>query len=71
MSKLLMCPNCTEPVSKPHKGCLLHDLINVVRERGNTPEARLRKLHATVYVENFWDDVGRIVDYLEDGLFSD
>jgi hypothetical protein len=71
MAKKLLCPNCGSPVAKPNEGCVLHDLIQVVRERGNTPEKKLRKLHAGVHADFFWDHAGELADKLEEGYFSE
>lgn len=63
------CPNCTSPVAgHPKNGCVLAALIQVVRDRGNTPERKLLGLHAAVDADNFWEAIGPIVDRLEDGL---
>lgn len=67
---MLICPNCTKPVAKSNDGCVLHDLIQVSRERGTMAEPKLRKLHASVDVDAFWNRVGCIVDDLEEGYFS-
>ena len=75
-TKLLRCPNCGEPVSKPSTGeiqvdgCVLHALIGVVRDRGNVSERKLRKMHSQVDVDHLWDRVGRIVDDLEAGYYN-
>lgn len=69
-TKLLRCPNCGEPVSRANEGCVLHDIIELVRDRGNVPERKLRKMHSQVDVDAFWDHVGKIVDRLEDGYYN-
>jgi hypothetical protein len=65
--KKLICQNCSKPVAEEHLGCLLHDLIQVARERGNTPERKLRKIHSNVDADGLWNTLGRIVDDLERG----
>jgi hypothetical protein len=68
--KALICPNCSKPVARPNEGCVLHDLIQVLRERGEIPERRLRKLHADVDADGFWNDIARIIDRLQDGEYT-
>lgn len=66
-----LCPNCDQRVANhPENGCVLAALIQVARDRGGVPERKLRKLHAECNVDALWDDVGRIVDDLEDGHYS-
>ena len=69
MAKLI-CPNCGEPVSKPAPGCGLHALIGVVRDRETVPERKLRKMHSQVDTDALCNDVGRIIDKLEEGKYS-
>jgi hypothetical protein len=72
MAKMkLACPNCLMFVALPNEGCLLHDLIQVARERANHPERKLRQLHAKCDVDALWNRLGPIVDDLEDGNFSE
>lgn len=68
----LTCPNCSSPVAKhPENGCVLGALVQVVRDRGSVPERRLRKLHAEVNTDALWNDLGRVIDDLEEGLYSE
>lgn len=67
----LLCENCRKPVAQSNDGCLLHDLIQVARERGNLSERKLRKLHSKVNTDGLWNHLGALVDRLEDGYFSD
>lgn len=75
MAKLI-CPNCGEPVCRPstgevhEAGCVLHALIGVVRDRETVPERKLRTIHANVDTDALWNDVGRIIDRLEEGRYS-
>lgn len=71
MAKSPACPNCTVPVARSNEGCLLHDLIQVARDREDTPERKLRKLHATCDVDALWNHLGALVDDLQEGRFSD
>lgn len=66
-----ICPNCTAPVSKPNAGCLLHDLIQVARDRATISEPKLRELHASVDTDALWNRLGNIVDDLEAGYYHD
>lgn len=65
------CPNCTKPITRSNEGCVLHDLIQVVRERGTVTERKLRNIHVAVDANKFWDVVGKIVDSLEYGEYSE
>jgi hypothetical protein len=58
-------------VAEPSEGCVLHDLIQVARDRGETPEKKLRKLHANCDTDALWTHVGEIIDKLEDGYYSE
>jgi hypothetical protein len=69
--KKLICPNCMRPVARSNDGCLLHDLIQVARERGNVTERKLRQLHAKADADALWERLGPIVDDLEDGNLSE
>jgi len=61
------CPNCFQPVSKDNDGCLLHDLVQVARERGNVSERKLRAIHANADADALWNRLGPIVDDIEEG----
>lgn len=70
MSKPATCPNCNSPVKgHPDNSCVLNALIGVLRERG-VPAKKLEKLHAACWIDNVWDDIGPIMDRLEDGYYS-
>lgn len=65
------CPNCgAAVVDHPQNGCALAALIGVVRERGDTPEDEIRKLHAGCDSDALWNDLGRVVDALQDGRYN-
>lgn len=71
MTGKLKCPNCGGNVANhPEDGCVLAALIQVIRERQSKSEPRLRKLHAKVDVDALWEDLGRVIDKLEDGAYS-
>ena len=65
------CPNCAaHPVADhPANGCVLAALIQCIRDRGTVPERRLRDVHAHTDVDALWNDVGKIVDRLEEGAY--
>lgn len=67
-----MCPNCgNSPVhGHPENGCILATMITVVRERGNKSEEELEELHAKTDVNALWNDLGPILDKLEEGGYS-
>lgn len=67
----MACPNCAEPIAKHGKAdCMLGAFIDLLRDRGNLSEQRLRKIHESTNADLFWDDVGRIVDCLGDGEYE-
>lgn len=67
----MKCPNCLDPIEgHPENSCILNTLIQVVRERGNTTEERLKEIHAKCIVDLLWIDIGPILDDLEDGRYS-
>lgn len=66
------CPNCMSPIgSHPENGCVLAAMIQVVRERGTRSEEEVLALHASANVSALWDELGPIIDKLEDGEFRD
>ncbi len=69
--KKRICPNCTISAVKDHPedGCVLAALIQVLREREELPERTLLALHAKTDVDALWDDLGPILDKLEDGSY--
>jgi hypothetical protein len=73
MAKRLVhkCPNCGEPVAgHPDTSCTLYGLMQIVRERGNLPEAKVQKIHREVDVDALWEELGPVIDRLEDGAFK-
>lgn len=70
MAKKLRCPNCDRHVANhPEDGCVLAALIQVIRDRGEMSERRLRTLHASTDADALWNRLGRVVDDLEEGVF--
>jgi hypothetical protein len=66
------CPNCTAPIKlHPENGCVLNALIQVVRERRTKTERQLLRLHAKAMPDALWEDIGPLVDRLEDGKYSE
>lgn len=67
-----MCPNCcTSPVADhPDNGCALAVLIQVIRERGDLTERKLRDLHYNCNVDHLWDRLGPVIDDLQAGEFT-
>lgn len=63
------CPNCFQApvVGHPENSCVLAALIQCLRDREKTDEARLQHLHANCDVAQLWDSLGPILDALEDG----
>jgi hypothetical protein len=73
MAKLLVhkCPNCGAAVNAhPDTGCVLYALMTVIRERGNLAEAKVQKIHREVNVDALWEELGPIIDRIEDGAFK-
>lgn len=71
MPKRLTCPNCAGPVvGHEENGCVLAALIGVVRDRGNHTELKIRQLHANANIDALWDQLGPIIDQLEEGAFN-
>lgn len=66
----MQCPNCGSAVDAASPGCVLHDLIQVVRERGELSEQRLREIHASVDADLLWQSLGVICDNLEGGVYD-
>lgn len=66
----MKCPCCGEPVEDhPDNGCVLNTLLGVLRDRGSLEEADILDLHAKCDVDALWQDLGRIIDRLEDGRY--
>lgn len=69
--KATCCPNCTESVGKSNEGCILHDMIQVLRERDtDMSEADLLTLHVKTDADAFWNACGAVIDDLESGAFN-
>jgi hypothetical protein len=65
------CPNCGEPVAgHPDTGCVLNALVQIIRERGEIPEVKVRKIHREVDVDALWEELGPVVDRLQEGVFK-
>jgi hypothetical protein len=66
-----VCPNCYAPVEEHEaNGCVLAALMQLVRDRGNLDDEALLNLHANANADAFWDDLGPIIDGLEDGHYT-
>jgi hypothetical protein len=64
------CPNCMQPITKRMPGCVLHDLIGIVSDRGNVNRERLHEIHAACDPLVMWEDLGPVIDKLEAGGYS-
>ena len=65
------CPNCLGPIAKhPQNSCMLAMFIQVIRERGEMSERKLRKLHAKCNVDALWDKLAPIIDDIEEGEYT-
>ena len=65
------CPNCSVPVkTHTHNGCVLHELMCVISDRGNLTKKEVRAIHAYVDADALWNDLGAIVDRLEEGGYA-
>ena len=65
------CPNCIESVEGHiDNGCVLAALIDVIRDREEIKEKELLELHAECNVDSLWNDIGPIVDALQEGKYS-
>lgn len=65
------CPNCNHVITESRPGCLLHDLIQVIREREDMREDKLLRIHATTDVDALWCRLGEVVDDLQNGEFEE
>ncbi len=71
MPKPTLCPNCSQPITRHcDTGCALGMIEQVIRERGDTSERRLRWLVVNCNASALWDDIAGIVDRVEDGEYS-
>jgi hypothetical protein len=72
LTGVLRCPNCGSlVVNHPDDGCMLYQSVSLVRDRGNKTDEELHQIHAKCNVDAFWDDIGKVLNSLEDGSYSD
>lgn len=66
------CPNCcvNSVEDHPENGCVLAALIGVIRDRADISDEQRQEIHATCDVDALWNDIGKIVDRLEEGEYS-
>jgi hypothetical protein len=65
------CPNCTHPIEgHPQNSCVLAALIDCLRDRGDLSEEELAQRHADCDMDPFWDDMGPVLDRLEDDGYT-
>jgi len=68
---LTRCPNCGGSVKNhPQNGCALAVLIGVIQDRGTVAGRTLTELHARVDPDALWQDLGKLVDRLENGDYN-
>ena len=68
----MTCPNCGHNIAgHADNGCVLGAFFQVVRERQEISERKLRKLWAATDADRFWDNCGRITDDLQAGKYSE
>lgn len=64
------CPNCRRfIVGHPQNSCVLAALITILGGR-EMPLDELLDLHANANVDALWEDLGVIIDRLQDGVYS-
>lgn len=70
--KTRVCPNCGHPgvFEHPDDGCVLAALIGVLRDREDLSEEELLELHSRCDVDALWSDIGKVLDRLEEGFYS-
>lgn len=67
----MTCPNCSCPVkTHPRNDCVLAAFVGILRDRGNLSEEKLRAIHCKADMHVFWDDLGPILDRLEEGFYT-
>ena len=64
------CNNCGKTHAKTVHVCVLAALLALVVDRGDKGKRFARRAVARVDVDAFWDDVGPIIDKLEDGWYD-
>lgn len=64
-----VCPNCASIRDTPRDACVLEAMGSVLVQRGEDPK-RVMALLRTVDVDEFWKDVGNLVDALQLRLAS-
>jgi hypothetical protein len=69
---IVLCPNCLDtPVAgHPENACILYVLTDVLRSRGTLTEEQIQALHRDADPNQVWDDIGPIIDRLEDGHYN-
>ena len=67
-----MCPNCCDTPIKnhPENGCVLAVFMEVIKSRGTLSKKQQTKIFESCDVGALWDDLGPIIDELEDGSYS-
>ena len=74
------CPNCMSSViGHPRNGCVLQALIELLRDREvwndetskEQPDEWYYAKHANANVDKMWDDMGPIIDSLENGGYDE
>ena len=67
------CPECEQPANAAAPGCLLHQLIQLVRNERTTvamPARELLRIHVNCNVSPLWLDLGEIIYRLGEGNYS-
>jgi hypothetical protein len=65
------CPNCCAEIdTHPRDECILYVFMTVLRDRGNLDDEQLAEIHANCAVDMMWDDIGPILDRLEEGYYD-
>ena len=67
------CPECEQPADTAAPGCLLHQLIQLVRNERTTvamPARELLRIHVNCNVSPLWLDLGEIIYRLGEGNYS-
>ena len=72
MADKLICPNCREDLAKGHpgNGCVLGALFSCIADREGGRRRALMERLADVDECALWDDIGPIVDKLQDGAYN-
>lgn len=64
-----LCPNCGEPVERDSQSCVLHSLIQVLRDRCEHTEEQLLDIHANVSVDALWFNLSVVLDRLGRNIY--